>query len=38
MSTKPEVLTGVIGLGFMGATHIRAYHAAAASGYPCRCQ
>lgn len=36
MSTKSEVLTGVIGLGFMGATHIRAYQAAAASGYPCR--
>jgi predicted dehydrogenase len=27
---------GVIGLGFMGCTHIRAYHAAAASGFPCR--
>jgi predicted dehydrogenase len=27
---------GVIGLGFMGATHIRAYHAAAAAGFPCR--
>lgn len=28
--------TGVIGLGFMGATHVAAYQAAAAAGYPCR--
>ncbi len=27
---------GVIGLGFMGATHVRAYQRAALAGYPCR--
>src|SRR5262245_28125994 len=27
---------GVVGLGFMGGTHIRAYEAAAKVGYPCR--
>lgn len=27
---------GVIGLGFMGATHVAAYQSAAAAGYPCR--
>ncbi|HZW05502.1 MAG TPA: Gfo/Idh/MocA family oxidoreductase, partial [Phycisphaerales bacterium] len=30
------VNVGVIGLGFMGATHLRAYAAAAAEGLPCR--
>ena len=28
--------TAVIGLGFMGATHVAAWQAAAAAGYPCR--
>jgi len=30
------VNVGVIGLGFMGATHLRAYAAAARDGFPCR--
>jgi predicted dehydrogenase len=33
--TKP-VRVGVAGLGFMGATHIAAYQAAAKAGFPCR--
>jgi predicted dehydrogenase len=38
MTTKPpeEVRVGVVGLGFMGATHIRAYREAAAAGALCR--
>jgi len=32
----PNPGIGVVGLGFMGATHIRAYQAAAAGGRPCR--
>ncbi len=31
-----EIGIGVIGLGFMGRTHIAAYAAAAEAGYPCR--
>jgi len=31
----PSIRVGVIGLGFMGATHIGAYRAAADAGYPC---
>jgi predicted dehydrogenase len=31
-----QVRVGVIGLGFMGATHIAAYQSAAAAGYPCQ--
>ncbi len=30
------VRVGVIGLGFMGTTHLRAYASAAAAGFPCR--
>jgi len=30
-----QVRVGVIGLGFMGATHIAAYKSAQAAGYPC---
>ncbi len=33
--TKP-VRVGVAGLGFMGATHIAAYQAAAKAGFPCK--
>jgi len=33
---EPTIGVGVIGLGFMGATHLRAYAAAAAEGLPCR--
>lgn len=32
---RNPVRVGVIGLGFMGATHLRAYQAAAAAGCPC---
>jgi len=32
---RNPVRVGVIGLGFMGATHLRAYQAAAAAGFPC---
>jgi len=36
-SSKPrEIGVGVIGLGFMGRTHIRAYSAARDAGYSCR--
>ena len=35
MSGQP-VGVGVIGLGMMGATHVRAYHRARADGLPCR--
>ncbi|MCC6660280.1 MAG: Gfo/Idh/MocA family oxidoreductase [Phycisphaerales bacterium] len=31
-----ELGIGIIGLGFMGRTHLRAYRAAAAAGLPCR--
>lgn len=34
--TASPVGVGVIGLGFMGCTHARAYQAAARAGYPCR--
>lgn len=34
-STKPPIGIGVIGMGFMGQTHTRAYLAAAADGSPC---
>src|SRR5436309_9867444 len=30
------VRVGIIGLGFMGATHIAAYQRAAQDGFPCR--
>ncbi|MBL8999556.1 MAG: Gfo/Idh/MocA family oxidoreductase [Phycisphaerae bacterium] len=30
-----SVSTAIIGMGFMGRTHARSYHAAAAAGYPC---
>lgn len=35
MSTD-SIGVGIIGMGFMGATHIKAYHAANADGFPCR--
>src|SRR5438105_1792942 len=35
VSPSQPLCIGVIGLGFMGATHIRAYHSAAAAGIPC---
>src|SRR5438876_8623297 len=35
-SDSKSIGVGVIGLGFMGATHIAAYQNAARSGYPCR--
>lgn len=34
--TTNTIGIGVIGLGFMGCTHVRAYQAAAAAGLPCR--
>src|SRR5438132_8520101 len=34
--SAPPVRVGVIGLGFMGATHIAAYQSAAAAGFACR--
>lgn len=36
MSRRPPVGVGVIGLGFMGRTHLSAYRSAAAAGYPNR--
>ncbi|MCC6286164.1 MAG: Gfo/Idh/MocA family oxidoreductase [Phycisphaerales bacterium] len=33
--TQP-IRVGVVGLGFMGATHIRAFHDAQGAGFPCR--
>lgn len=36
MSDSPPIRVGVIGLGFMGATHIAAYHAAARDGFNCQ--
>lgn len=36
MTNPTPIGVGVIGLGFMGATHLRAYTAAAADGFPCR--
>jgi predicted dehydrogenase len=36
MSESPRIRVGVIGLGFMGATHIAAYHAAARDGFNCQ--
>jgi predicted dehydrogenase len=35
MSTPTPVRVGVIGLGFMGATHVTAYQLAAKDGFPC---
>ena len=35
MSSSDSVRVGVIGLGFMGATHVGAYLAAARDGFPC---
>ena len=32
----PSIGVGIIGMGFMGATHIKAYQAAAADGFACR--
>ncbi len=32
----PPIGIGVIGLGFMGCTHVRSYQSAAAAGYPCK--
>lgn len=32
----PTINVAVLGLGFMGTTHLRAYQAAAGAGYPCR--
>jgi predicted dehydrogenase len=36
VTAASSIGVGVVGLGFMGCTHIRAYAAAAASGSPCR--
>ena len=36
MSEQDEIRVGVIGLGFMGRTHIRSYRRAAAEGHPNR--
>ena len=36
MSTDATIGVGVIGLGFMGRTHARAYNAAREAGHPCR--
>ncbi|MEP0845694.1 MAG: Gfo/Idh/MocA family oxidoreductase [Phycisphaerae bacterium] len=36
MSVRKEIGVGVIGLGFMGRTHVAAYEAARREGYPCR--
>ena len=36
MSESATINVGVIGLGFMGANHLRAYQAAAKDGFPCR--
>lgn len=36
MSAARPIGVGVIGLGFMGRTHLRAYEAAAKDGFPCR--
>ncbi len=35
MSTQRPIGVGVIGLGFMGSTHVAAYKAAERAGYPC---
>src|SRR2546421_8578760 len=35
-ATARSIGVGVIGLGFMGATHIAAYAAARAAGFPCQ--
>ena len=35
-SSARPIAVGVIGLGFMGTTHVRAYASAAAAGFPCR--
>ncbi|MEM7167343.1 MAG: Gfo/Idh/MocA family oxidoreductase [Planctomycetota bacterium] len=35
MSEIPPIRVGVLGLGFMGTTHFRAYRSAAAAGYAC---
>lgn len=36
MSVQKDIGVGVIGLGFMGRTHVAAYEAARRDGYPCR--
>ncbi len=36
MTPPIPIGVGVIGLGFMGRTHVAAYQSAAAAGYPCR--
>lgn len=36
MTTSDPIGVGVIGLGLMGRTHLRAYEAAAAAGFACR--
>src|SRR5687768_11169533 len=36
MSETSLIRVGVIGLGFMGATHVAAYHAAARDGFDCQ--
>ena len=36
MSTTRNIGVGVIGLGFIGQTHVRAYQSAARDGFPCR--
>jgi predicted dehydrogenase len=33
---QATIQVGILGLGFMGTTHLRAYQAAAGAGYPCR--
>ncbi|MFT3684669.1 MAG: Gfo/Idh/MocA family oxidoreductase [Phycisphaerales bacterium] len=34
--SNDSIGVGVIGMGFMGATHVKAYHAANADGFPCK--
>jgi predicted dehydrogenase len=34
--TTDTINIGILGLGFMGTTHLRAYQAAAGAGFPCR--
>ena len=36
MTAAPPLGVGIIGMGFMGATHLRAYAAAQQAGLPCR--
>ncbi len=35
MTNAHSIGVGVIGMGFMGATHVKAYQSAAAAGFPC---